>query len=198
MLELDLPQTLDICHAWGAILLMDGADGFLNKREMNDVHRNRLVSSFLQQLEYFQGILFWTTNRVETFDEAFQSRIHFVLRYHPLDRNAKRTIFKMFVERARMKEKKKKKKEEEDNDDNSSMAVSGDGAFTEDDFESLAWNELNGHQIRNLVISAQDLAASKGELLSMRHVRQILAAQFQFHQDLKGGTGYQEAMRGYC
>ncbi len=64
-LETELQKILDICHAWGAILLLDEADVFLEKRNMHDIHRNALVSIFLRQLEYFQGILFLTTNRVE-------------------------------------------------------------------------------------------------------------------------------------
>lgn len=64
-LEAELQKILDICHAWGAILLLDEADVFLEKRNMQDIHRNALVSIFLRQLEYFQGILFLTTNRVE-------------------------------------------------------------------------------------------------------------------------------------
>jgi hypothetical protein len=64
-LESELQKILDICHAWGAILLLDEADVFLEKRNMQDIHRNALVSIFLRQLEYFQGILFLTTNRVE-------------------------------------------------------------------------------------------------------------------------------------
>lgn len=64
-LEAELQKILDICHAWGAILLLDEADVFLEKRNMHDIHRNALVSIFLRQLEYFQGILFLTTNRVQ-------------------------------------------------------------------------------------------------------------------------------------
>lgn len=64
-LEQELQRILDICHTWGAILLLDEADVFLEKRNLQDVHRNALVSIFLRQLEYFQGILFLTTNRVE-------------------------------------------------------------------------------------------------------------------------------------
>jgi hypothetical protein len=65
VLEVELQKILDICHAWGAILLLDEADVFLEKRNMHDIHRNALVSVFLRQLEYFQGIMFLTTNRVE-------------------------------------------------------------------------------------------------------------------------------------
>ncbi|KAF4966575.1 hypothetical protein FSARC_5817 [Fusarium sarcochroum] len=178
-LEAELQKILDICHAWGAILLLDEADVFLEKRNMHDIHRNALVSIFLRQLEYFQGILFLTTNRVETFDEAFQSRIHIALRYDNLDSKAKRTIFKMFLDRVQ----KLGKLEVE--------------PLTEDDMNILSKQDLNGREIKNVVGSAQDLAVNKGEALSMRHIRQVLDVHAKFGQDLKGGTGYEDAMRSY-
>jgi hypothetical protein len=64
-LEQELQKILDVAHAWGAVLLLDEADVFLEKRTIQDIHRNALVSIFLRLLEYFQGILFLTTNRVE-------------------------------------------------------------------------------------------------------------------------------------
>ncbi|KAG8167856.1 hypothetical protein KVR01_003545 [Diaporthe batatas] len=179
ILEGELQRILDICHAWGAILLLDEADVFLEKRNMHDIHRNALVSIFLRQLEYFQGILFLTTNRVETFDDAFQSRIHIALRYDPLDSRAKKAIFKMFVEKARVQQKV------------------DSTPFTEEEYNTLARHDLNGRQIKNTVIRAQALAVNKGEPLSMVHVRQILDVQVNFDRDLKGGTGYQDAMRSY-
>ena len=178
-LESELQKILDICHAWGAILLLDEADVFLEKRNMHDIHRNALVSIFLRQLEYFQGILFLTTNRVETFDDAFQSRIHIALRYDSLDQRAKKTIFKIFIERVRVLEKM------------DTMP------FTEEDYNTLARHELNGRQIKNTVRTAQALAVNKGEPLAMSHIRQVLEVQISFERDLKGGSGYQDAMRSY-
>ena len=200
-LEAELQRILDICHAWGAILLLDEADVYLEKRNMQDVHRNALVSVFLRQLEYFQGILFLTTNRVEvgrhspivvsvlswiqltdvcqTFDDAFQSRIHIALRYDGLDLKAKNTIFKLFIERVRVLEK---------------IDLM---PFTEEDFDALARYDLNGRQIKNTVRTAQALAINKGEPLSMDHIRQVVEVQMSFDRDLKGGTGYQDAMRSY-
>ncbi|KUI63725.1 ATPase family AAA domain-containing protein 3B [Cytospora mali] len=182
VLEGELQRILDICHAWGAILLLDEADVFLEKRNMHDIHRNALVSIFLRQLEYFQGILFLTTNRVETFDDAFQSRIHIALRYDPLDHKAKKAIFRMFQ--------------------NQKGAAGGQQVvpvvpFTEEEYNALARHDLNGRQIKNTVIRAQALAVNKGESLSMVHVGQILDVQVNFDRDLKGGTGYQEALRSY-
>ena len=74
------------------MLLIDEADVFLEQRELRDVNRNALVSIFLRMLKYFQGILFLTTNRVATFGEAFQSRIHIGLRYDKLDIKTKKGI----------------------------------------------------------------------------------------------------------
>ncbi|KAI2481712.1 SpoVK ATPase AAA+ class [Pyrenophora tritici-repentis] len=64
-LETDLNRIMDITHSWGAILLLDEADVFLEARQPHDIHRNSLVSVFLRLTEYYQGILFLTTNRKE-------------------------------------------------------------------------------------------------------------------------------------
>lgn len=44
-------------------------------------------------MEYFQGILFLTTNRVGHFDEAFMSRIHVSIGYERLDEKARGQIW---------------------------------------------------------------------------------------------------------
>ena len=54
-LETELLKILDICHTWGAILLLDEADVFLERRSLHDIHRNSLVGVFLRQLEYFMA-----------------------------------------------------------------------------------------------------------------------------------------------
>jgi len=92
---------------------------------------------------------------------------------------AKKAIFKIFVERVRVLEK---------------MDLT---PFTEEDYNVLARHDLNGRQIKNTVRTAQALAVNKGEPLSMSHIRQVLEVQINFERDLKGGTGYQDAMRSY-
>jgi hypothetical protein len=127
-LESELNKIMDIAHSWGAVLLLDEADVFLEKRQHQDVHRNALVSIFLRLLEYFQGILFLTTNRVETFDEAFQSRIHIALKYNELGMKAKKDIWRAFT----------------------AMAAKNGGLvddFTDKNYEELAKHNLNGRQV---------------------------------------------------
>ena len=69
--------------------------------------------------------------------------------------------------------------------------------FDERDLDALARYELNGRQIKNIVRTAQALAVNKNEALSMGHLRQVLDVQTSFDSDLKGGPGYQDAMRSY-
>jgi len=52
---------------------------------------------FLRVLEYYSGILFLTTNRVGTLDEAFKSRIHLSLYYPSLNRDQTLQIFEMNI-----------------------------------------------------------------------------------------------------
>jgi SpoVK/Ycf46/Vps4 family AAA+-type ATPase len=73
--ELDerLTLILEIAQTWDAVLLLDEAEVFLQQRSMTDVTRNALVSIFLRQLEYYQGILILTTNLIAQCDAAFES-----------------------------------------------------------------------------------------------------------------------------
>ena len=154
-IEHELQKIMDIAHSWGAVLLLDEADVFLEKRQHQDVHRNALVSIFLRLLEYFQGILFLTTNRVETFDDAFQSRIHIALRYEELSLKAKTEIWKLFVGRV-------------EDSGHSKIAE-----FREKDYEMLARNDLNGRQVNwripdELPLSSEGVIMDKTLTLNRR------------------------------
>src|SRR5262249_58379475 len=60
---------------------------------------SKLYEVFLRMLEYYEGILFLATNRLETMDVAFQSRIHVPVKYEALDSAARRQIWKNFIMR---------------------------------------------------------------------------------------------------
>ncbi|KUJ23826.1 uncharacterized protein LY89DRAFT_692743 [Mollisia scopiformis] len=62
--ENNLKFWMKKARRWGAILLIDEADVYLEERTAQDFQCNSLVSVFLNNLEYYQGILFLTTNRV--------------------------------------------------------------------------------------------------------------------------------------
>lgn len=52
---------------------------------------------FLRALEYYEGILFLTTNRVGAFDDAFVSRIHIQLYYESFGEDERRKVWRTFV-----------------------------------------------------------------------------------------------------
>ena len=50
--ERELQWTFTHAARWGAIVLIDEADVFLEARSLHDLERNALVAVFLRQLEY--------------------------------------------------------------------------------------------------------------------------------------------------
>lgn len=97
--EESLTEIFRLAHKWNCVLLFDEADVFLAQRSRFDLKRNALVSVFLRILEYYNGLLFLTTNRVGTLDEAFKSRIHMSLYYPPLNAKQFKRIFEMNINR---------------------------------------------------------------------------------------------------
>jgi len=99
VVEDQLRSHFTLAERWGCILLLDEADVFLQKRRLQALGINAIVSVFLRQLEYYKGILFLTTNRVGDMDPAFKSRIHVTLEYAPLDRRRTKKIYKLHIKR---------------------------------------------------------------------------------------------------
>uniref|UniRef100_A0A0W0F8F3 AAA+ ATPase domain-containing protein n=1 Tax=Moniliophthora roreri TaxID=221103 RepID=A0A0W0F8F3_MONRR len=147
-----LTQVLELAQMWNAVLLLDEAEVFLQQRSGTDVMRNALVSIFLKQLEYYQGILILTTNLLEHCDAAFESRIHFSIHYPDLDYDARRKIWNKFFDKA----------------------AQGKGHINNNDLDRLAVHSLNGRQIKNAVSSAQCIALSQKAILSVEHIDAVL------------------------
>lgn len=71
--EENLKEVLQRAERWGAILLLDEADVYIHERG-TDIKQNAIVGVFLRVLEYYRGVLFMTTNRGTTVDDAIISR----------------------------------------------------------------------------------------------------------------------------
>ena len=95
--ERNLTNILEMIAKWRAVLLIDECDVFLEARSTHSLERNKLVSIFLRVLEYYEGILFLTTNRISNIDPAFQSRIHVSMRYPDLTSTSRRSIWANFL-----------------------------------------------------------------------------------------------------
>jgi SpoVK/Ycf46/Vps4 family AAA+-type ATPase len=93
-MEKRIGEILNLCSGWDALTLIDEADVFLEKRATSDVLRNAMVCVMLRLLEYHDGILFLTTNRVTEFDPAFESRVTVALKYDHLSESARQQVWK--------------------------------------------------------------------------------------------------------
>ncbi|KAK8875165.1 TOB3 [Apiospora arundinis] len=168
-----LQQVLELSAHWGAVLLLDECDVFLEKRTSSDLRRNQLVSVFLRLLEYYQGVMFLTTNRADSFDPAFESRIHLTIQYPQLDPESRLHIWRTFVGLPASPEK--------------SSCETGPTArvvdfetepstnkITETHLQRFAKEELNGRQIKNIVKTARLLASSEKTGLAPDHVETVL------------------------
>ncbi|RDW62492.1 hypothetical protein BP5796_10794 [Coleophoma crateriformis] len=149
--EESLEQVLELANKWNAILLLDECDVFLEARTTTDIRRNRLVSVFLRQLEYYRGVMFLTSNRIDDFDPAFESRIHLTIHYPPLDTSSRLHIWKIFVQMGDIESR-----------------------LSEKDLETLAKMEANGRQIKNIVKTARLLSKQEQAPLSMEHIEMVL------------------------
>ena len=171
-LETELRKVFERASKWGAVLLLDEADVFLQERDIRNLERNALVSVFLRELEYFDGILFLTTNRPGQLDEAFQSRIHITLPMPSLDARAQLKVWRTFL------------REELENQDELLF-------FLKEIKKATLDNPLNGRQIRNCVRSAKALAARGDQKLSIDHIRRVIDLTKKFSEymkDLHGST----------
>ena len=149
--EESLEQVLELTSKWNAILLLDECDMFLEARSTADIRRNRLVSVFLRQLEYYRGVMFLTSNRVNDFDTAFESRIHLTIHYPPLDALSRLHVWKTFVQMGELESR-----------------------LSEEDLGKLVKIECNGRQIKNIVKTARLLSKQEKVPLAMEHVEIVL------------------------
>ena len=77
----NLEKVFKRAKAWNAVLLLDEADVFVNERGTN-ITQNAIVAEFLRTMEYFDGLMFMTTNRAANIDEAVISRCAAIIDYH--------------------------------------------------------------------------------------------------------------------
>ncbi|KAF0330094.1 AAA family ATPase [Colletotrichum asianum] len=165
-----LKRVLGMAKLWNCVVLLDEAEVFLQERSLKDLQRNALVSVFLRVLEYYDGILILTSNRVGTLDEGFRSRIQLALEYPKLDRVSRCKIWENFIQRL--------------NDD---PTVSGelDIADLRNHLADLSKYELNGREIRNAINVARPLALSGGDKVDFQSLKKVMGVQGGFYRYIK-------------
>lgn len=89
---------------------------------------------FLRALEFYDGILFLSTNRVGTFDDAILSRVHVQLHYPELDLDQRSKLWNNLIEKLES--------------ERSSIQVKY-GVHEYLESNKLSKYEMNGKEIRN-------------------------------------------------
>jgi AAA+ superfamily predicted ATPase len=168
-LDKQLQQVFELATAWKAIVLIDEADVFLEQRSLYNLERNALVAVFLRHLEYYPAILFMTTNRVKTFDEAFLSRIHVALHFQSLATDARLTVWTAFLQKA-------------------GVQLGAEGSISHEQLKRLSEKDINGRQVKNATRTAKSLAVSRGETLQFSHITEVLGMMDQFTTDFRSMT----------
>ncbi|KAG8157941.1 hypothetical protein KVR01_012213 [Diaporthe batatas] len=177
--ELNLTRHFKTAKSWGAILLIDEADVFMERRSSNDLTRNSLVAGFLRALEFYDGILFLTTNRVGSFDDAFISRVHIQLYYRDFTDGERQRVWQTFIDKLH-----------NDNTDAESgklymrVSLPAQEYIEGEQIRAIKWN---GREIRNAFQTAVALAEHEGRrdkegtiLVTDRHLKSVLALSKDF------------------
>lgn len=89
---------------WDAVLLLDEADVFVLARG-DSLDQNAIVAEFLRTLEYFKGLLFMTTNRLDAVDDAILSRCAAIIRYTIPDHEDALEVWRILVENVKAEKK---------------------------------------------------------------------------------------------
>ena len=171
--ETFLESVLYLGKIWDCVVLLDEADVYLEERSMESLARNALVSVFLRVLEYYEGILILTSNRVGTFDESFKSRIQLALHYEKLKVNDRRAIWENFMRRLQKVEE-----------------VGIDFDDINKHLDDLARKELNGRQIRNAITTARQFARHLEKDLDYADLQQVIKIALKFDKhtmEMQGG-----------
>lgn len=145
--EENLQRVFTRVARWNAVLQFDECEIFRARRG-EDLERSAIVGIFLRLLDYYQGILFLTTNRPEVLDHAVRSRVMLKLEYPDLGRDARAVIWRTMLRAA-------------------GLSLTGGTA------KELAEAELNGRQIRNLTRLARIIYP--GGEVTLKQMRAVLA-----------------------
>ena len=168
--EQRLNTMFQLASAWEAVLLFDEADILLEARAIEDnLVRNSMVSVFLKVLEYYEGILFLTTNRIKTFDIAVQSRVNLAVHYVDMSEEQQKRVFNVFLDMIDERQIKNKPKIVD---------------WVSEDFRE----KFNGREIRNMLSSAVALARADGRSLELRDIKVMRDKKKRFKEYLQEQT----------
>ena len=116
-------------------------------------------------LEYYEGILFLTTNRIRTFDVAVQSRVNLAVHFSDMSEKEQRRVFRMFLDQVDERKIKDRSKIMD---------------WVDEDFR----DRFNGRDIRNILSSAIAIARAQGRPLELKDIKTMRDSKRKFKEYL--------------
>lgn len=127
-------------------------------------------------LEYYEGIIILTTNRILSLDVAVESRIHLGIQYRDLTSDQVQKIFQNFL------------------DDVDDSRIADREAIKREVKRTVRLVKLNGRQIRNIIMTSLLLAESEGSKLKAHHVEAAIDATQSFLGCLRDSTHHKRGL----
>jgi len=143
---------------WGAVIVIDEVDVFLEERETNMLVRNAMVGIFLKLLEYYDGIIFLTTNRLNSLDPAVKCRINMMLSYPDLDKSKRKKIWMSLFKKWNLN-------------------------VESDIVEKLSCQKLNGREIRNYMKMVFAIHNERGGELTGKSIFSVFEECYKLSQE---------------
>ncbi len=166
--EKKLDKIFEYAEVSNVLLFFDEADSLFGKRsevkEAKDKYANAEVSYILMRIERYSGAAILATNLIENIDEAFMRRMRFVVNFPMPDSETRAKIWR--------------------------SSFTAEMPLEDIDFDYIADKvELAGGHIKNIVIRAAFMAASKNKCITMYDIMQSVKDEY-----LKLGKNIELAM----
>ena len=158
-MESCLRDAFDRARAWKCVLLLEHAvTAFQGRsREYNSL-QNAIVVLFLRLIEFSEGILILTTDRVGVLDDRIRSAISLAVEFKGPGFEQRLGIWRSFI---------------------GEIDFPGTTLFRDDDepwynLDEVARFEINSRKIRHILISAQQLASHRKRRLSWDIIHEVI------------------------
>ncbi|KAF2258988.1 P-loop containing nucleoside triphosphate hydrolase protein [Lojkania enalia] len=164
--EKNLTTHFKRARSWGAVVLIDEADVFMERRSTADLARNSLVAGKPSHLV------------IGSFDDAFISRIHVQLYYPDFDEDSRRKVWQTFIDKL-----------QHERGDYLRLNIDAKEYLEGKELKAVKWN---GREIRNAFQTAVALAeydALKDQegkiILTDKHLKSVVEMSRDFKDYLK-------------
>ncbi|KAF2801840.1 P-loop containing nucleoside triphosphate hydrolase protein [Mytilinidion resinicola] len=155
-----LQNTFQVAERWGGVLLLDEADSRMSEESdgrsfLDAGHILTISTAFLRHIEFYNGLLFLTTNYKGRFDDAFHSRMHVTIKYPDLSPGSRSNIWCSLLTQSPRK-------------------PGIDDSWTDLAYDVLGRLQTNGRQIKNSIMTACRVSKSEKVALGVRHIMQVI------------------------